>query len=95
MHTFTSSFQEFCRTPDFLAPLAQALCLVHDQKIQRMINNGRMNMDHNPGNEGYHMHGGHNSNQSSYHGGRYAGYEEFPGWSNPQQSLPRQSEETV
>jgi WD40 repeat protein len=37
-HTFSSSFQEFCRTPDFLEPLAQALCLVHDQKMKGMIN---------------------------------------------------------
>ena len=29
-HSFSSYFQEFCRTPDFLEPLAQALCLVHD-----------------------------------------------------------------
>ena len=35
-HTFSSSFQEFCRTPDFLEPLAQALCLVHDEKLQRL-----------------------------------------------------------
>jgi len=35
-HAFSSSFQEFCRTPDFLEPLAQALCLVHDEKLQRL-----------------------------------------------------------
>ena len=35
-HRFSSAFQEFCRTPDFLEPLAQALCLVHDEKLQRM-----------------------------------------------------------
>lgn len=35
-HTFSSSFQEFCRTPDFLEPLAQALCLVHDEKLQKL-----------------------------------------------------------
>ena len=34
-HTFSSSFQEFCRTPDFLEPLAQALCLVYDEKLQK------------------------------------------------------------
>jgi hypothetical protein len=31
-HTFSSSFQEFCRTRDFLEPLAQALCLIHEEK---------------------------------------------------------------
>ena len=35
-HRFSTAFQEFCRTPDFLEPLAQALCLVHDEKLQRM-----------------------------------------------------------
>ena len=35
-HRFSSAFQDFCRTPDFLEPLAQALCLVHDEKLQRM-----------------------------------------------------------
>ena len=35
-HRFSTSFQEFCRSPDFLEPLAQALCLVHDEKLQRM-----------------------------------------------------------
>ena len=34
-HKFSSSFQEFCRTPDFLEPLAQALCLVYDKNLQR------------------------------------------------------------
>mmetsp|Transcript_3637 Transcript_3637/g.8014 ORF Transcript_3637/g.8014 Transcript_3637/m.8014 type:complete len:3054 (+) Transcript_3637:3-9164(+) len=37
-HAFSSSFQNFCRTPDFLEPLAQALCLVHDEKLQKMQN---------------------------------------------------------
>ena len=35
-HAFSSTFQKFCRTPDFLEPLAQALCLVHDEKLQQM-----------------------------------------------------------
>ncbi|KAL7542224.1 hypothetical protein ACHAXR_011601, partial [Thalassiosira sp. AJA248-18] len=37
-HAFSPSFQNFCRTPDFLEPLAQALCLVHDEKLSRMQN---------------------------------------------------------
>lgn len=36
-HAFSSHFQAFCRTPDFLEPLAQALCLVHDEKLQTMF----------------------------------------------------------
>mmetsp|Transcript_30241 Transcript_30241/g.46140 ORF Transcript_30241/g.46140 Transcript_30241/m.46140 type:complete len:3721 (-) Transcript_30241:46-11208(-) len=35
-HRYSPAFQDFCRTPDFLEPLAQALCLVHDEKLQRM-----------------------------------------------------------
>ena len=35
-HTFSSEFQEFCRSPDFLEPMAQALCLVHNERIIRM-----------------------------------------------------------
>ncbi|KAL7447041.1 hypothetical protein ACHAXM_011573 [Skeletonema potamos] len=35
-HAFSPTFQKFCRTPDFLEPLAQALCLVHDEKLQQM-----------------------------------------------------------
>lgn len=35
-HTFSSPFQEFCASPDFLEPLAQALCLVHSEKILTM-----------------------------------------------------------
>ena len=38
-HTFSSSFQEFCRTRDFLEPLAQALCLIHDEKLQQLAEN--------------------------------------------------------
>jgi len=38
-HTFSSSFQEFCRTRDFLEPLAQALCLIHDEKLQQLTEN--------------------------------------------------------
>jgi hypothetical protein len=34
-HELSPAFQEFCRTPDFLEPLAQALCLVHDERLQR------------------------------------------------------------
>jgi hypothetical protein len=37
-HAFSTSFQNFCRTPDFLEPLAQALCLVHDEKLQKLQN---------------------------------------------------------
>jgi len=37
-HAFSPSFQNFCRTPDFLEPLAQALCLVHDEKLSKMQN---------------------------------------------------------
>ena len=32
-HSFSSTFQTFCRTPDFLEPIAQALCLVHNDRI--------------------------------------------------------------
>ena len=35
-HAFSPPFQQFCRTPDFLEPLAQALCLVHDERLQKM-----------------------------------------------------------
>jgi hypothetical protein len=38
-HSLSPAFQEYCRTPDFLEPLAQALCLVHDERLQRMQNN--------------------------------------------------------
>lgn len=34
-HASSSAFQDFCRSPDFLEPLAQALCLVHDEKLQK------------------------------------------------------------
>lgn len=34
-HAFSASFQLFCRSRDFLEPLSQALCLVHDEKLQR------------------------------------------------------------
>eukprot|EP00804_Cyclotella_cryptica_P023828 CCRYP_019474-RC/>CCRYP_019474-RC protein AED:0.00 eAED:0.00 QI:520/1/1/1/1/1/2/4116/2642 len=36
-HAFSPQFQGFCRTPDFLEPLAQALCLVHDERLQKMF----------------------------------------------------------
>ena len=36
-HTFSSAFQDFCRTPDFLEPLAQALCLVHDERLRDVL----------------------------------------------------------
>jgi hypothetical protein len=42
-HRFSTAFQDFCRTPDFLEPLAQALCLVHDEKLQRMQAQGEGN----------------------------------------------------
>ncbi len=32
-HTFSSAFQTFCRTQDFLEPMAQALCLVHNDRL--------------------------------------------------------------
>lgn len=35
-HNSNSSFQEFCRTTHFLEPMAQALCLVHDEKVQKI-----------------------------------------------------------
>ena len=35
-HGLSPAFQEYCRTPDFLEPLAQALCLVHDERLQRL-----------------------------------------------------------
>jgi len=35
-HCFSSPFQDFCSSPDFLEPLAQALCLVHSGKILGM-----------------------------------------------------------
>jgi len=31
-HTCSSTFQDFCRSPHFLEPLAQALCLLHTRK---------------------------------------------------------------
>ena len=37
-HHMSQSFQDFCRTPDFLEPLAQSLCLVHDERLQRLQN---------------------------------------------------------
>jgi len=33
-HTVSSAFQNFCRTPDFLEPLAQSLCLLLTRKKQ-------------------------------------------------------------
>jgi hypothetical protein len=33
MHSSSSSFQKFCGTPEFIVPLAQALCLVHNDQI--------------------------------------------------------------
>jgi hypothetical protein len=36
-HTVSKAFRDFCRTADFLEPLAQALCLVHDEKLQRTL----------------------------------------------------------
>ncbi|CAB9525814.1 Lipopolysaccharide-responsive and beige-like anchor protein [Seminavis robusta] len=33
-HTNSLSFQQFCCTPAFLEPLSQALCLIHDEKLQ-------------------------------------------------------------
>jgi len=33
-HAHSVSFQQFCCTPTFLEPLSQALCLIHDEKLQ-------------------------------------------------------------
>jgi Beige/BEACH domain/PH domain associated with Beige/BEACH/WD domain, G-beta repeat len=33
-HANSLSFQQFCCTPAFLEPLSQALCLIHDEKLQ-------------------------------------------------------------
>jgi len=41
MHTFSSSFQEFCRTRDFLEPLSQALCLIYEEKEYLMAKQRR------------------------------------------------------
>lgn len=35
-HKFSSSFQDFCASPDFLEPMAQSLCLVHSEKMLEM-----------------------------------------------------------
>ena len=32
-HSFSTAFQQFCRTPDFLEPMAQALCSVHNDRL--------------------------------------------------------------
>eukprot|EP00979_Chaetoceros_neogracilis_P019030 scaffold11627_cov267-Chaetoceros_neogracile.AAC.5 len=32
-HSFSTAFQQFCKSPDFLEPMAQALCLVHNDRI--------------------------------------------------------------
>jgi hypothetical protein len=39
------AFQEFCRSPDFLEPLAQALCLVHDERLQRLQQVNTLELD--------------------------------------------------
>ena len=39
-HTFSSAFQDFCRTPDFIEPIAQVLCLVHDERLQEVLVGG-------------------------------------------------------
>ena len=33
-HASSFAFQQFCCTPAFLEPLSQALCLIHDEKLQ-------------------------------------------------------------
>ena len=45
-HELSPAFQEFCRTSDFLEPLAQALCLVHDERLQRLqqVNRSESNL---------------------------------------------------
>jgi len=32
-HTFSSQFQEFCRSPDFLEPISQTLCLINSNQV--------------------------------------------------------------
>jgi len=32
-HSFSTAFQQFCKSPGFLEPMAQALCLVHNHRI--------------------------------------------------------------
>ena len=44
-HIFSSAFQDFSSTPDFLEPLAQALCLVHSEKILGMESNEEVSQD--------------------------------------------------
>ena len=36
-HAFSPYFQAFCRTPDFLEPLAQALCLVNEENLHTIF----------------------------------------------------------
>jgi len=38
-HSFSFSFQQFCRSPDFLEPIAQSLCLVHNDKLLKIKSN--------------------------------------------------------
>ena len=40
-HRVSKAFRDFCRTPDFLEPLAQALCLVYDERLQRIQQNAQ------------------------------------------------------
>jgi len=35
-HNLSTAFQSFCSTPAFLRPLTQTLCLVHDERFQRV-----------------------------------------------------------
>jgi hypothetical protein len=35
-HNLSPSFQEFCRSPDFVEPLAQTLCLIYDERLQKL-----------------------------------------------------------
>ena len=39
-HTDSTTFQDFCRSPDFLEPLAQALCLLHTRSRSRKSHAG-------------------------------------------------------
>lgn len=35
-HNLSPAFQEFCRSPDFVEPLAQTLCLIYDERLQKL-----------------------------------------------------------
>lgn len=39
-HNLSPAFQAFCRTPDFIEPLSQTLCLIYDERMQRIKADG-------------------------------------------------------